>query len=318
MENSGASEVLDILFARKSAGSTPGNRRDPHRVALVIEGGGMRGVAGGAMVTALEKAGLRDSFDSVHGSSAGAAAGAYFVAGQAKLGTRIYYEDLNGPEFISPWRAVLGKSILDASYLVENVMHTTKRIDYRAILAGTLPLHIVMTNIDTGEALDVSQFEDYAHYRQCLMASLSLPFVAGPHRVVGGARVLDGGLVAQIPIASAVQAGATHLLVIQTSRQGEGIRKTGTFSVSAQARFLQAYHGGQMRKIYRNRNHLINDDVLALRNNHVGKGYKTLAVQIPAEAARVRRMTQDSTLLKQCADACEANMTAILNASAKQ
>jgi predicted patatin/cPLA2 family phospholipase len=305
-------EVLDILFARKWAGSTPGDRSDSKHVALVIEGGGMRGVAGGAMVTALEKAGLRDSFDSVHGSSAGAAAGAYFVACQAEFGTRIYYEDLTGPEFISPRRALFGKPILDTSYLVENVMHKIKRIDYTKILERKLPLHIVMTDIDTAEIVEVSRFEDEAHYRQCLMASLSLPFVSGPNRVVGGARVLDGGLVAQVPIASAVRAGATHLLVIQTSRVGEGIRKTSTLSLRAHALFLQAYHGGQMRKLYLNRNRLINQDVMTLRTGNVGKDCKALSVQIPAGAERVGRMTKDRSRLKKFADACEENMAAIL------
>lgn len=304
--------VLDILFARKSVGSTPGDRGDEHHVALVIEGGGMRGVAGGAMVTALEKAGLRDSFDSVHGSSAGAAAGAYFVAGQAEHGTRIYFEDLNCSKFISPLRALFGKPILDTSFLVETVMNTTKRIDYAKILERKLPLHIVMTDIDTGEPVEVSRFESEAHYRQCLMASMSLPFVAGPHREIGGSRALDGGLVAQVPIASAVGAGATHMLVIQTSRAGEGIRKTGSLSVRVQARFLQAYHGGQMRKLYLNRNRLINQDVMILRNGDVGKDCKALSVQIPAGAERVGRMTKDRSRLKKFAAACEENMAAIL------
>lgn len=309
------SEVLDILFARKTAGSVPGDRSDPHHVALVIEGGGMRGAAGGAMVTALEKAGLRDSFDSVHGSSAGAAAGAYFVAGQAELGIRIYYEDLNGPEFIAPRRALLGRPILSTSFLVEHVMHSTKPINYGAILDRKLPLHIVMTDIDTGNPVDVSRFEGEEHYRQCLMASLSLPFVAGGHRVIGGTRVLDGGLVAQVPIASAVQAGATHLLAVQTSRVGAGTRKTGTISVKAQARFLQAYHGGKMRKVYLNRNRLINDDIAALRNGSVGQGCEVLSVQIPTEIECVGRMTKDRSRLKKFATSCEANMTAILAAS---
>jgi predicted acylesterase/phospholipase RssA len=74
-------KVLEIIQLRAKSGSRPAQRSDPYHVALVIEGGGMRGVAAGGMVSALERLGLRDAFDSVHGSSAGAVAASYFVAG---------------------------------------------------------------------------------------------------------------------------------------------------------------------------------------------------------------------------------------------
>jgi predicted acylesterase/phospholipase RssA len=47
--------VVDVLRRRAAGGSTPGARRDPHRVALVLEGGGMRGVVSAAMSAALER-----------------------------------------------------------------------------------------------------------------------------------------------------------------------------------------------------------------------------------------------------------------------
>jgi hypothetical protein len=50
--------VSDVLRERVEGGSAPGERRDPHRVALVIEGGGMRGVVSAGMIAALERLGL--------------------------------------------------------------------------------------------------------------------------------------------------------------------------------------------------------------------------------------------------------------------
>ena len=67
--------VVQVLLDRARSGSKPGARTDPHRVALVIEGGAMRGVVSGGMVTGLEALGLRDAFDAVYGSSAGAFGG---------------------------------------------------------------------------------------------------------------------------------------------------------------------------------------------------------------------------------------------------
>ncbi len=64
--------VLDLLFERRAAGSTPGTRSDPHRLALVIEGGGSRAAYSTGMIGAIHDLGLTDCFDAVYGSSAGA------------------------------------------------------------------------------------------------------------------------------------------------------------------------------------------------------------------------------------------------------
>jgi predicted patatin/cPLA2 family phospholipase len=59
---------------RAASKSQPGRRADPYKVGLAIEGGGMRAVISAAMVAGLERLGLRNAFDAVYGSSAGACA----------------------------------------------------------------------------------------------------------------------------------------------------------------------------------------------------------------------------------------------------
>jgi hypothetical protein len=73
--------VLQVLAERVASRSTPGRRaaHDTHRVALAIEGGGLRGAACSGMAAAIATLGLTDAFDSVWGSSAGAVIGAYLV-----------------------------------------------------------------------------------------------------------------------------------------------------------------------------------------------------------------------------------------------
>jgi predicted patatin/cPLA2 family phospholipase len=93
--------VAQLMLERQRQHSKPLKRKDGRTIALVIEGGGMRGVISGGMVAALEQLGLLDIFDVVYGSSAGAIAGAYFLAGQARYGTTIFYERLNNSRFIN-------------------------------------------------------------------------------------------------------------------------------------------------------------------------------------------------------------------------
>ena len=82
--------VLSIVRERVKSKSKPGNRqeRDSHHLALVIEGGGMRGSVSAGMAAALSTLDLLDAFDSIHGSSAGAIVGAYLVSRQ--LCTDVY------------------------------------------------------------------------------------------------------------------------------------------------------------------------------------------------------------------------------------
>src|SRR5207302_9541947 len=58
--------VLQILRRRRETGSKPGARDDSAKIALAIEGGGMRGVISAAMCTQLDDAGFSDAFDVVY------------------------------------------------------------------------------------------------------------------------------------------------------------------------------------------------------------------------------------------------------------
>jgi predicted acylesterase/phospholipase RssA len=77
-------EVLQLLTRRFRTGSKPGKRdaTDTARLALSMEGGGMRGSVTAGMASAIDCLGLTDCFDIVYGSSAGSVIGAYLVSGQ--------------------------------------------------------------------------------------------------------------------------------------------------------------------------------------------------------------------------------------------
>ena len=96
----------------------------------------MRGVISAGMVVALEQMGWLGCFDAVYGSSAGALNGAYFVAGQAALGTTIYYEDINHRNFIDLLRPLRGRPILNLDFLVDDVMVKQKILDTKRVIAN--------------------------------------------------------------------------------------------------------------------------------------------------------------------------------------
>jgi predicted patatin/cPLA2 family phospholipase len=217
-------KVLEIIQLRAKSGSRPTRRSDPYHVALVIEGGGMRGVAAGGMVSALERLGLRDAFDSVHGSSGGAVAASYFVAGQATKGTSIYYEDLNNDFFINPWRAYRHLPIMNVSYLINDIMIFKKPLNFDIAVRGDIPVYVVMTDVEKQDVYIKHHFDSDEDFRTCLRATVTMPFIGGPPVRHDRRLLYDGGLVQQVAIRSAAAVGATHLLVLMTRRQDEVIR----------------------------------------------------------------------------------------------
>ena len=178
----------------------------------------MRGVVAGGMVTSLEKLNLLHCFDLVVGSSAGACAGAYFLAGQAEYGTSIYFEDINNSHFIDYARLRRGLPIVDIDFLIDHVMRDVKSLNVEELFKTGVDFRIVCTDIDSGseyvaKILPGSGVDVF----EVLRATSKLPLLAGLRPVdVDGHRCMDGGVSSQIPLHVAINAGATHLLALPT------------------------------------------------------------------------------------------------------
>jgi predicted patatin/cPLA2 family phospholipase len=186
----------------------------------VIEGGAMRGVISAGMVSALEKLGMAAAFDAVYGSSAGAINGAYFLAGQAAVGTRIYYEDINNQRFIDLRRAVRGRAIVDLGFLLDDVAVHRKRLDVSRLLENPAPLAVMATDVETESAVTLGGFDAPARLFGALRASATMPVIAGAPHVFEGRRYLDAALTEPIAVPTAERDGHTHVVALLTRDGG--------------------------------------------------------------------------------------------------
>lgn len=191
------------------------------RLALVIEGGGMRGVVSAGMTVAIERLGLTDRFALVVGASAGALNGAALLAGVAAAGAESYHRTLAGSKaFLNPLRLVLGRPALDVRWVLEHVDEGLDADRHARTLASPVPLHCVAVDVETATVREFAGMRTREELWDALLASSRMPWVGGAPVEVGGRRYLDGGLAAAIPLATAVEAGATHVLVLQTRPEG--------------------------------------------------------------------------------------------------
>ena len=222
--------VVAALLERVAIGSRPGARTDPHKIALVVEGGAMRGVVSGGMVAGLEALGLRDAFDVVYGSSAGACAGAYFLAGQARVGARLYYEVVNNRRFINLLHPFRRRAIVDLDRLFDQVLGQQLPLDFETFQASGVRMVVLASHVDvraaTGtdangaqtvvEAVRLSDFEDVNDLLGALHASSRMPIVGGAPFSYRGMRLWDAAITQPVPIHAALEDGCTHVLVLLT------------------------------------------------------------------------------------------------------
>ncbi len=220
-----AHPVVQTLRRRREAASTPGARGDGRRVALVIEGGAMRGVVSAGMASALDQLGLCDAFDEVHGASAGAFNGAFFMAGQAAYMTSLYWRGFGDPRFVSMRRALRGGGpAFDMDYVVDGIWARGRPLRIDVLLESGVELHCTATDADAAAIVDLGNLHSTEEVRCALRASARLPWLAGEPVTFRGRRLLDATLAEAIPIRAALET-CTDIVVLQT--RPEGVEHSG-------------------------------------------------------------------------------------------
>ena len=209
--------MLRALAARHRAGSQPLARDDGLRIALIIEGGGMRGIISAGMALTLDELGLVPAFDTVYGASAGAITGAWLLS--RPEGLRGWAEPAYAKTLIRRSALLRGRPVVDIRALIEDLYQTTFPMDFAAVLASPAELHPLATDAATGQSTDLRPFiGSPAELRLALRASAALPLLAGPPVEFAGRRFYDAGVSESVPYRTALAQGATHLLILRSRR----------------------------------------------------------------------------------------------------
>ncbi len=206
--------LFGLLAARAAAHSGPRRRTDPHVVALVVEGGGMRGAVTAGMCLVLEAAGVMASIDRVYGCSSGALSGSFAAAGQASLWANSF-EDSACRAFIDPSRALRGGPVIDLGFLFDEVIARRRPLSELGLATGP-EFRAVAVSASHAEHRVLRDFESAADLLAAARASCSIPVLTGPPPTYRGDPTVDGGLLEPIPYRTALREGATHVLVLRS------------------------------------------------------------------------------------------------------
>ena len=307
-------DVLRVLRERLRAGSTPGCRTDGLRVALSIEGGGMRGAVSAGMALAVHELGLVPAFDAVYGASAGAISGAWLLSSRPEglLG----WADPDYAKELIRWRAVLrGQPVVDVRTLIEVVYQTRWPMDFESVLASAVEYHPLATDAVTGASTDLRPLiGDPAELRLALRASASLPFLAGAPVRLRDRRFSDAGVAESVPFRTPLAQGATHILVLRTrlpltvAARADGVPVPGPprppRSIRLLARTTLRKESPELRAALLTRGRRTAGDVARIAELEA-EG-RALTIRPPASAPPVTRLTTDGAVLAAALEAGRA------------
>jgi predicted patatin/cPLA2 family phospholipase len=296
---------------------------NPSRPALVVQGGGMRGIYSLSALAELEKLGLRDAFSRVIGSSAGAINGAYFLAGQAEESISIYTEDLSNKRFVDPWRL---RKIVDVDYMID-VLRAKHHLDEEAMRKAPATLYTVLTDAATGEAKVVSSRDPYLDVYEVLRATAALPGLYNKKIAIedrhDAPRYVDGGVSDLLPLARARtsdprsgiegdEGGPPEAVVLLTRGKDHQKRERGLL---VQWVVHALWWGGQskpvQKKICRG-DGLYNDVMKELRSEKEKRPRRTWTVFPSDREVLVNRTTTDRKRLLDCAEMARKDTLALL------
>lgn len=215
--------------------------------ALVLEGGGFRGIFTAGAIDVLMEHGIW-GFDSVWGVSAGAINAANFKSRQWGRGMRIILAFRDEKRFMSLWSWATTGDMAGAEFLYDEVQNRLDPFDNETFNANPLRMYTVATDaiFGTPAYLPCVRFpQDVAK----VQASASLPLVSNKVRV-GKHRYLDGGTADSIPFAVALglegtpqvegHPGADHAIVVCT-RERDYVKTSATENIYLRSHRYDAY-----------------------------------------------------------------------------
>lgn len=190
--------------------------RDPGKIALIVEGGAMRGIfAAGVLDVFLEQ--RFRPFDMAFGVSVGASNVLSYLAGQHGRARRCFLDQMSRPEFIDPWRVLRGGHWLDLDWLW-NAITAEDPLDCQAAADSGVHYTVVATCAKTGEPRYLTP---PAHdMLEALKGSCALPFLYRGTVRVGQHELVDGGISDPLPVREAYRRGARTLVVVRSRAAG--------------------------------------------------------------------------------------------------
>jgi len=184
--------------------------------ALVLEGGGSRGIYTAGVLEVLHKE--KFDFDYVIGTSMGACNASSFVSNQPKRNKRVIVDYINDDRYFNYSGLIRSKvPVFGMDFLFDTIPNELDPFDYNAFINSSMTFKAVATDLQTGQAAYFSKtnMSSKNEIMKMIKASSSLPGLTLPVEFKGR-KYLDGGVTDSVPIQKAIEDGSDRIVVVLT------------------------------------------------------------------------------------------------------
>ncbi len=254
--------------------------------AVVLEGGGLRGVFTCGVLDCFMDRGIRFPF--AVGVSAGACNGLSYMSGQRGRAKSSNIDLMDKYKYVGFRYLLTQGCIMDFKLLFEDFPEKIIPYKYDVYFANPDRYVMVTTNCLTGKAEYLEEKSSSERVMSIVRASSSLPFVT-KITYVDGIPMLDGGIADSIPVKYALEQGYEKVVVILT--RNKGYRKK-----NSKMRFAKIFYRRypELQKALAERNAVYNQTMdLIEKLEDEGK----LTVIRPLKPIKVGRIEKDTAKL---------------------
>lgn len=207
---------------------------DANGTALILEGGGNRGVFTSGVLDCLMEHQIK--FPYVAGVSAGACNAVDYVSWQPGRTKKCMILEDKENRYISLGQTIRNKSLFDMDMIFDRFPKEIFPFDFDTFFQSDIRCQLVVTDCLTGKARYMEEKKDAERLMRICRASSSIP-AACPMVVLDGRPYLDGGVSDSIPLFHAMKLGYKKDVVVLTRNLGYRKTKPGKSAAFYSAAF---------------------------------------------------------------------------------
>lgn len=207
---------------------------DANGTALILEGGGNRGVFTSGVLDCLMEHQIK--FPYVAGVSAGACNAVDYVSWQPGRTKKCMILEDKENRYISLGQTIRNKSLFDMDMIFDRFPKEIFPFDFDTFFQSDIRCQLVVTDCLTGKARYMEEKKDAERLMRICRASSSIP-AACPMVMLDGRPYLDGGVSDSIPLFHAMKLGYKKDVVVLTRNLGYRKTKPGKSAAFYSAAF---------------------------------------------------------------------------------
>lgn len=270
------------------------NNSYPIKRALVVEGGGMRGVFTAGVLDAFLDKRLRH-FDSYYGVSCGALNLSSFIAGQRGRSLDVYTKLCLDPQFINVVRRIRGGNLFDLDWFFEKIARDSA-LDFGRFKRLLVDSHFTVVNtcVKSGQPVyhRINDQTPLELIYDILKASSALPMIYRSPVPVAGQLMSDGSLSDPLPVQKAISDVHDQVVVIRTRPEHFRKKMTATSRLFAWQQRLSPAIGC----LIKNQHTIYNQSVESARNQALENNTQLIQIA-PEKQLQTSRGTRQRNLL---------------------